>query len=116
VHRLATGEGTSDGTSKGFPGWHLDYVGHSATKSATLIESLTGPDFRESAFLADLDNMIAAAIKESDDEPKSIAEVRSRPNWPRWKEVMDREMKTLEGARMWKMVPRPPGKNIVSSK
>jgi hypothetical protein len=27
VHRLAMGEGTMDGTSKGFLGWHLDYIG-----------------------------------------------------------------------------------------
>jgi hypothetical protein len=81
IHRLATGEGTTDGTFKGFPGWHPDFVGHSTTKSITLIKSLIGPDFGESTFLADLNNVIAATIKESDDEP-SIAEVWSRPNWP----------------------------------
>src|SRR6266851_1064064 len=34
VRRLATGEGTTDGTSQGFPGWHPEHVGHSAAKSA----------------------------------------------------------------------------------
>ncbi len=116
MHRLATGEGTSDGTSKGFLGWHPDFVRHSAAKSTTLIESLAGPDFGDSAFLADHNNIIAAAIKESEDEPKTIAEARSRPDWPRWKEAMDREIKTLEGAGTWKMVLRLPGKNIVGSK
>jgi hypothetical protein len=29
---------------------------------------------------------------------------------------MDHEIKTLEGARMWKMVPHPPRKNIIGSK
>ena len=82
VCRLATGKGTTDSTSKGFPGWHLDYVRHSATKSAMLIESLAGLNFRDSAFLADLDSVIAAAIKESEDEPKTIAKAQSYPDWP----------------------------------
>jgi hypothetical protein len=97
VRRLATGEGTVDGISKGFPGWHPDYVGHSVTKSATLIESLAGPNFGDSAFLMDLDSVIVAAIKESEDKPKTIAEAWSHPNWPRWKEAMDRKIKMLKG-------------------
>ena len=80
VRRLATGEGTSDSTSQGFPGWHLDYVRHSATKSMTLIESLAGLDFRDSAFLADLNSVIMAAIKESDRDPKTVAEAWSHPD------------------------------------
>jgi len=98
VRRLATGEGTVDGISKGFLGWHPDYVGHSVTKSATLIESLAGPNFRDSAFLTDLDSIIVAAIKESEDEPKTIAKAWSHPDWPHWKEAMDCKIKMLEGA------------------
>jgi hypothetical protein len=58
MRRLAMGEGTMDSTFKGFLGWHLDYVGHSATKSTTLIKSLAGLNFRDSAFLLDLDSVI----------------------------------------------------------
>jgi hypothetical protein len=82
VHRLATGEGTMDGSSQSFPGWHLDYAGHSTTKSASLIEALAGPDTGDSAFLANLNNVIAAAIKESDGDPKTASEVQSRSDWP----------------------------------
>jgi len=82
VQRLATGEGTSDGTSKGFPGWHPDYVRHSVTKSALLIEALAGPDFGDSTFLTDLNNVIAAAIKELDGNLKTVSNVWSCPDWP----------------------------------
>jgi hypothetical protein len=116
VRQLATGEGTTDGTSQSFPGWHLDHTRHSVTKSASLIEALAGPDAGDSAFLADLDTIIVAAIKEADGDPKTVSEARSHPDWPHWKEAMDREIKTLEVAGTWKMVPRPPGKNIVGSK
>jgi len=110
------GEGTTDGTSQGFPGWHPDYAGHSVTKSASLIESLTGPDFRDSTFLTDLDNVIMVAIKEADGDPKTVSEAHSCPDWPSWKEAMDHEIKMLKVARTWKMVPRPPRKNIIGSK
>jgi hypothetical protein len=116
VCRLATGKGMLDGTSQGFPGWHPDYAGHSTTKSTSLIESLAGSDFGESAFLADLDNVIVVAIKEADGDPKTVSEAHSRPDWPCWKEAMDHEIKTLKVARTWKMVPRLPRKNIVGSK
>ena len=116
VRRLATGEGTSDGISQGFPGWHPDYAGQSVATSAMLLQSLGGPDFGDHAFLADLDGVIAAAIRESEGDPKTVSEAQSRPNWPSWKEAMDREIKTLEVAGTWKTVPRPPGKNIVGSK
>ena len=74
VHWLAMGEGMTDGSSQSFLGWHPDDAGHSATKSTLLIEALAGPDAGDSAFLADLDNVIAAAIKESDGDPKTVSE------------------------------------------
>jgi hypothetical protein len=116
VRRLATGEGMTDGSSQSFPGWHLDYAGHSMTKSASLIEVLAEPDMGDSAFLADLDNVIVVAIKESDGDPKTVSKARSRSDWPRWKEAMDCEIKSLKVAGTWKTVPRPPGKNIVRAK
>jgi len=106
----------TDGTSQSFLGWHPDYAGHSVTKSVLLIEALAGPDAGDSAFLADLDNIIAAAIKEANGDPKTVSEACSYPDWPCWKEAMDRKIKTLEVAGTWKMVLCPPRKNIVGSK
>jgi hypothetical protein len=116
VRRLAMGEGMTDGSSQSFPGWHLNYAGHSATKSTSLIEALAGPDTGDSAFLADLNNVIVVAIKESDGDPKTLSEVQSRSNWPHWKEAMDREIKSLKVAGTWKTVPCLPRKNIVRAK
>jgi hypothetical protein len=99
VHRLATGKGMSDGTFQGFPGWHLDYAGQSMAMSTMLLQLLRGLDFGNHAFLADLDGVITAAIRESEGDPKTVSEARSHPDWPSWKEAMDCEIKTLEVAR-----------------
>ena len=63
-----------------------------------------------------LGGIITAAIHEADGDPKSLAEAQSRPDWPQWKEAMNRELTTLIKAGTWKPVPRPPGKNVVGSK
>jgi hypothetical protein len=106
----------ADGTSQSFLGWYPDHVGHSMTRSASLIKALTGPDAGDSAFLADLDSVIAVAIKESDGDLKTVPKARSHPDWPRWQEAMDRKIKSLKAAGTWKMVPCPPRKNIVGAK
>jgi hypothetical protein len=116
VRQLATGEGTMDGSSQSFLGWHPDYARHSVTKSTSLIEALAGPDMGDSTFLTNLDNVIMVAIKESDGDPKTVSKAWSHSNWPHWKEVMDHEIKSLEVARTWKTVLRSPGKNIVGAK
>ena len=67
-------------------------------------------------FLAGYDDIIAEAIDEMSVDPKSLAEARSRSDWPHWREAMDREMATLEEAGTWRSVPRPRDKNIVGSK
>jgi hypothetical protein len=113
---LATCEGTADGTSQSFPGWYPDHVGHSATRSTSLIKVLAGPDAGDSTFLADLDSVITAAIKESDGDLKTVSEAWSCPNWPHWQEAMDHEIKSLEVAGTWKTVLCPPGKNIIGAK
>ena len=79
-------------------------------------EGTTGEEIVDYAYLAGFDDMIAAAIVDADNDPKTLAEARSRPDWPRWKEAMDREIVTLEKAGTWDTVPRPAGKNIVGSK
>jgi len=81
-----------------------------------LIEALAGLDFGDSTFLTNLDNIITAAIKESDSDQKTVSNAQSHPNWPCWKEVMDPKIKSLKMAGTWKMVPHPSGKNIVRSK
>ncbi len=79
-------------------------------------EGTSGGDISDYVFSAGFDDIITAAILDADADPKTLAEVWSRSDWPCWKEVMDRKMATLEKASTWVTVPRPSGKNIVDSK
>jgi hypothetical protein len=51
-----------------------------------------------------------------DSNPKTIAEVHARSDWPLWKQAMDKEIHMLEKAGTWMTVPRPAGRNVVGSK
>src|SRR5487761_336488 len=104
ARRIEAGEGTADG---------LDSDSASA---ASLTTPLPDSSSCEWAYLAGFGDVIAAAIQEIEGDPKSVQEARSRSDWPRWKEAMDREIKSLEEAGTWDTVPRPPGKNIVGCK
>jgi transposase InsO family protein len=79
-------------------------------------EGTMGEEYSDYVFSAAFDNIITAAILDVEVDPKSLAEAQSSPNWPRWKEAMDRELTTLEKAGTWVDVPRPSDKNIVGSK
>ena len=48
--------------------------------------------------------------------PKMLKEVQSCPDWPLWKEAMDKEIDTLQQAGTWSTIDHLPGKNIVGSK
>jgi hypothetical protein len=55
-------------------------------------------------------------VQEAEGDPKTVQEAKARPDWPRWKEAMDKEIGSLEQAKTWATVRRPPGKNIVGCK
>ena len=67
-------------------------------------------------FLAEYGDILAGAITNLNDDPKSLSEAKSQSDWPLWKEAMDREIQTLEQARTWHTVSPPSGVNIVGSK
>jgi hypothetical protein len=90
---------------------HPDYPHH--YDISTLATDSTPPDF---AFLADCKDIFEAAIAEAQDDPKTLKQAQSRPDWPEWQQAMTREITTLINAHTWTTVPRPIGKNIVSSK
>ncbi len=60
--------------------------------------------------------IIAGALNDLDGDPKSLIQAQKCGNWPKWKEVMDLEMATLEWAGTWCNVPCSQGKNIIWSK
>ena len=130
VSRILRGEGTPTGhnaedepadapTPEARRYYHPDWpfprsskAGPSAS-SAYVSGDTTVPDF---AYLAEIEEALQAAITEASDDPKTLEEARSRSDWPKWQEAMDREIKTLEDAGTWTTVPKPPGKNVVGSK
>jgi hypothetical protein len=79
-------------------------------------EGTTGEEYSDYVFSAAFNNIITAAILDVEVDPKSLAEVQSSPDWPHWKEAMDRKLATLEKVGTWVNVPRPSNKNIVGSK
>lgn len=68
------------------------------------------------AYLADSEFLFEASTSEIQDDPKSLKQAQSRPDWSDWKSAMNREITTLERAGTWTTVPRPTNKNIVGSK
>ena len=67
-------------------------------------------------FSAEHDPLITATAQDASDDPKTVGEARSRPDWTSWKAAMDKEIDTLEKAGTWSTVSRPTGKNIIGSK
>jgi hypothetical protein len=90
---------------------HPDYPHHYDT--GALAADITSSDF---AYLADCKDIFEAIITETQDDPKTLKQARSRSDWPDWQQAMDREITTLNNAHTWTSVPQPSGKNIVGSK
>jgi hypothetical protein len=67
-------------------------------------------------FLAGYDNIIAEAIEQESEDPKSLSEAQLCSNWPKWKEAMDHKIAMLKKAQTWCTIPRSPSKNIVGTK
>jgi hypothetical protein len=110
LKRLIAGKGSADGTSHSYMGWHPYHV------SLTELEAGTDTGHAKYAYLAGFDDLIAAAIKEAEGDPKSVKEARSCSDWPHWKEAMDCEIDALEKAGTWTTVSCPADKNIVGYK
>jgi hypothetical protein len=75
-----------------------------------------GSEIVDYAMFADLGDIISSAIADVDKDRQTLAEARSRSDWPKWREAMDREIATLQAAGTWIDVPRPSDKNVVGSK
>ena len=79
-------------------------------------EGTEGEEYSDYVFSTAHNDIILVAILDAGADPKSLAEAQSSPDWPRWKEAMDRKLATLEKVGTWIDVPHPTDKNIVSSK
>ena len=60
---------------------------------------------------------MAAAVAEAVGlEPRSVEEARKRPDWPKWKDVIEAELRQLDAMGTWEIADKPAGVNIVGSK
>ena len=100
VRQIQAGEGTPDGGT-----------GNYTTKQLT---SIAGSQEKKHAYLTSLNNVEASNPTVLQGNPRNIKEAMAHPNWPHWKEVMDREYKSLKYAQTWRTVNRLPSCNIVS--
>ena len=100
VRQIQTGEGTSD-----------EGLG---TFSSQQLMSIAEGKVEEHAYLVTLANAAAPDSPDLGGNPRSVKETMAHPDWPRWKEVMDCEYKSLKLARTWKTVDCPPSHNVVS--
>ncbi len=64
----------------------------------------------------DEDDVVATLIEEVENDLKSLAKAQACTDWPRWKEVMDSEIATLDHTSTWSDISKPAHKNIVGSK
>jgi hypothetical protein len=68
------------------------------------------------AFLADCEDIFEAAIAKTQDDPKTLKQAQSCPDWPEWQQAMTHEITMLINTDTCTTVPQPTGKNIVGSK
>jgi hypothetical protein len=50
------------------------------------------------------------------DKLNSLAEAKQSPDWPKWKEGMEEEIKMLNEKGTWKLVEKPPDVVPISNK
>jgi len=119
ARKLASGEGTTNGGTQGLPGHHPDFDDNSAlTELLAEIDKLPEEEHDESeaAFIAEMEEAIAATVQEAEGDPKSLRKAQSCPDWHCWKEAMDCKIQLLQEAGTWETVLCPPDKNVVGCK
>ena len=66
---------------------------------------------------AGIELIFAAETSEAEAlEPRTLAEVKRRPDWHLWKKAIQEELATLKIAGTWRLEEAPPGANIIGSK
>jgi hypothetical protein len=64
----------------------------------------------------EIDYAMAMVIESAEGLMPSYEEAWKRPDWPKWDEAIQKELKGLENSRTWRLVKRPPDANVVDCK
>jgi len=120
LQKAASGEGAADGGMQRLLGQHPEFAEHYSALAELIadIDALQEEecDKDKAAFIAEIEDAVAAAVLDAQGDLKSLREAQSCPDWLSWKGAMDREIQSLQQAGTWETVLRPPGKNIVGCK
>jgi hypothetical protein len=111
--KVASGEGAMDRVTQSILGWHSDRA-YDFSSLTELFADLSLD--AEEAHVIKLEEATRPAVQQVGGDPKTLREVHSHSDWPKWKEVMDREINTLRKAGTWWTVLRLANKNVVDSK
>ena len=114
IQCLAHGEGTIHSYNNPKPDSQILGIRGSGTNSSTNENSTAIAN--DTLYHVEFNNAVFVTIQDVDGNPKSLEDVRSRMDWPKWQEAINIEMKTLKNAGTWHKVVRPQGKNIIDCK
>jgi len=59
---------------------------------------------------------MASMMNQAESLEPTYEEVKRRPDWPKWQQAMEAELRNLEASKTWSIVDRPTNANVVSSK
>ena len=64
----------------------------------------------------EVEHAMATMIESAQRLTPTYAEAKRRPDWPKWEEAIQKELKGLDASGTWRLVKRPPNTNVVDSK
>ncbi|KAJ3503727.1 hypothetical protein NLJ89_g8305 [Agrocybe chaxingu] len=112
INRLQSGEGTTEGTYR-----NGRAVGPELPKGLQTGDTTVMGESEEDLELGGVEFAMGAATSDAEGlDPRTLAEAQGRADWPMWEEAIQKELESLQKAGTWKVVERPPGKNIVGCK
>ena len=75
-----------------------------------------GTDHTTAVDCEEVDYAMVAVVESAEDLQPTYEEAHKRPNWPKWQEAIQKELKSLEKMGTYQLVKWAPGGNIVDSR
>ncbi len=116
VRRIRSGEGSATGRTGELPKGLQPGTKHPATVEEVPDEEDTAAMAFARAEVAEEDFGMAAVMGEAECIEPTFEEAKRRPDWPKWKEAIEAELRSLEANGTWEIIERPASGNVVDSK